>query len=308
MTPVGRTMPRSILALLAAALATTAHPQTRKLGEDHSWSSAVWTTAHLLQANEHNLGSQQVQMLNNSLHSLHRQGVPARNIRVACFPEQACNQVKAIGLDVRQQTFTPAISSRWVAVIEEIKLTLLASLPEGQQVIWFETDMLFTCWGPGERIFAGVPENVDMAMTYRNPRPPNTGLMFLKNTPAVRELHRANALALASGPSEGGENQKLLTKQGFDQIAYGTSRVMGNLRVYSLKLSLYIFESFYKIPKQKRLCKVLRMLAAPKCVLHFNGPKEVKALMLEVAKHMDATEQHSAIIRSSVSRSCHLHD
>ena len=111
----------------------------------------------------------------------------------------------------------------------------------------------------------------------------NTGLLLMRNRPAVRALLERHVKRLLGTQREvtGGENQLLLVSDGFGSIPYGSTHTNLNVTVFSIEYRVHVESDPYKHALRRALSI---MLASKKCILHFNGWKTYKELMLKVAE------------------------
>ena len=272
--------------------------------------SSQWFTMHIA-ANASSSAGIHYRMLSASLESLAATQIGRTGlVTLVCYPSEACKEAESVveairgngvHLTLRTLLFHPSSMSDWVVATEEAKLAFLNTLEADEVAVWFETDMLFSsgCAEP-QKIFGGTPSDADMALTYRHPKPVNTGLILMRNTPAVRALHRRHITALQSrGGSQGGANQLLLHRE-FGQLPYNTTRRRHNVTVFSIELRRHILGDLYNVCGSiRRTCdlqlqtalKHLLSTSSPLCLVHFNGSPQIKQLMLQASNVLKSGRQ-----------------
>eukprot|EP00928_Gymnodinium_smaydae_P067397 TRINITY_DN50368_c0_g1_i1.p1 TRINITY_DN50368_c0_g1~~TRINITY_DN50368_c0_g1_i1.p1 ORF type:complete len:318 (+),score=22.51 TRINITY_DN50368_c0_g1_i1:59-1012(+) len=233
--------------------------------------------------NSHNLGADEIEMVNESLSSL----VTLANARVdvLCQPSSMCEDLDALTLPIRTIPVTLPLDN-FVIAVELAKLWYVRRYPQ-RQSLYFETDMLFLR-DPMQAMRAGFERRTCDVILGFGPDTigdVNSGLVYFRHDVGALRLIEQTVRKLTSmSYVRGGDNQKVIAQLGFHQIAPGDSRTRNGSTVCSQGLrdiqlySIYTFED-------KSPAHILKLATDSRvAVIHFNGKSATKVLMSEIAR------------------------
>jgi len=248
-----------------------------------------------------------IAMLNASLRSLLKH--TSAPVDVLCFPLAMC---RPLGLSVPSNVQIVAFSANSTNWVLEVELAKLRYCQEhvGASVIYFEIDMIFLqdptrlltsgfdLGKPGfgdkrcDAIIQYCSKPVDGLHPQAHFGGINTGFMYLSSNARTLHLLEYTVCKLRSMRQiTGGTNQLLLAEMGFKDVPADGRRTIHGYTICSKSLydntllGLYDWRPF-SILTPINICS--QALAKNVSIVHFNGDRRIKSLLLETAELLES--------------------